>query len=325
MENGQAAPAPEAVTPQNVDNAIGAFADRLMGQMDAEDGRTPEPQANEQPPGAPEQEQEQSPEAEAQPEEEFEAIELDDQQYQVPKPLAEKLKELKNSGLRQDDYTRKTQEVAESRKRLEQLTAEAAKFAEQAKQLAPAYAQLQTMANRAQAIRQALTPELRANDPIEFNTLQSEYAILVNDLNIAQGQVGQYQAQLNQQQEQIRQQMMAERLPALFKEVPELAKEDVRNSLGQYARNQGLPESAIAEISYMPEAVKLLYKAQKYDEMMSKQAQATQSLKAKTQALPPVKKGAPAAQDAKTQATKAWKKAGGRFTDIPDSLLPKLY
>jgi chromosome segregation ATPase len=272
----------------------------------------------------PQQEAEdETPEAEAQPEEEFEPLELDGQQYQLPKPLAEKLKELKNSGLRQDDYTRKTQEVAESRKQLERLTAEAAKYAEQAKQLAPAYAQLQTMANRAQAIRQALTPELRTNDPIEFNTLASEYAVLVNEINVANSQVGQYQSQLEQQQAQIRQQMMAERLPALFKEVPELAKEEVRNSLGKYARDQGLPDSAIAEISYMPEAVKLLYKAQMYDQMMSKQAEASKSLKAKVQALPPVKKGAAVPTDAKTQDMKAWKKTGAKFTDIPTSLLPK--
>ncbi len=318
-ENGQAAPAPEAVTPQNVDNAIGAFAERFLNGTQQEVSRE---NAEETP--APQEVEAEAPEAEAQPEaEELEILEVDGMQYQLPRELAEKAKEWKNSGLRQEDYTRKTQEVAESRKQLERLNAEVAQIAEQAKQLAPAYAQIQSMANRAQAIRQALTPELRNNDPIEYSNLASEFAVLTNELNMAHGQIGQYEAQLNQRREQLKQQAMAERLPALFKEVPDLAREDVRNSLGQYARTQGLPDSAIAEISYMPEAVKLLYKAQKYDEMMAKQTEAQKSLKSKTQALPPVRKGTPAQLDAKQSAKKDWIKSGGRHTDIPASLLPK--
>lgn len=53
-------------------------------------------------------------------EDEEEEIDLDDDlKLKVPKSAAEKLKELKAGALRQDDYTRKTTELAESRKAFE--------------------------------------------------------------------------------------------------------------------------------------------------------------------------------------------------------------
>lgn len=327
MENGQAPAAPAVPAPlqqaQQVDDAIGAFANRYMDEVQAEYQSEGDQPTQDQPPVENEEEAPEA-EAEAQPTEEVEALEIDGAEYQLPKALAERVKELKNAGLRQDDYTRKTQEVAESRKQLEKVAEEVSKLQESAKQLAPAYAHIQAMASRAQAIRQQLTPELRANDPIEFNTLQSEFAILVNELNVANGQVQHFEGQLNAQRDQVRRQMMAEQIPALMKEIPELAQEETRVSLRNFASKQGLSDAVIEEISYMPAAVKMLYKAMQYDKLVNQQAQAKQALKSKVQALPPVKGGKGVPPDAKKQTMKEWKSRGGKFTDDAlTSLLPK--
>lgn len=322
MEQGQA-PAPQEVTPQNVDDAIGAFAGSFLDQMDQEDGVQPE-QPQEVEAAEQEQPEAEEPEAEAQPETEAELLEIDGNQYQLPKDLAEKVKEWRGAGLRQEDYTRKTQELAESRKANERILQEAARLQETAKQLAPAYAQVQAMASRAQAIRQALTAELRANDPIEFNNLQGEYAILVNDLNIASGQIQQLEGGLEQQREQLLIQSMQEQLPALLNEIPEIAKEEVRASLTQYAIDSGLSDAAIKQIKFMPAAVKILWKAQQYEALTKQQAQAQKSLKSKTATLPPVKSGKSVAPDARQKLLKEWKASGGKHTDARlDALLPK--
>ncbi len=328
MENGQAPQAPAVPEPlqqsQQVDDAIGAFANRYLDEVQADyQPEESDQQTQEQPPQETEAETPEA-EAEAQPTEEVEALEIDGAEYQLPKALAERVKELKNAGLRQDDYTRKTQEVAESRKTLDRLNAEAERVSAMAKQLAPAYAQLQANATRIQQIDAELARTNYNEDPMQHIHLQQQRQGALQELMIMQGQVAELEGHVSKQNEAIKQQAMAEQLPSLLKAFPEIAKEEVRESLGKYARDEGLPESALNEIRYMPAAVKMLYKAMQYDKLVSQQAQAKQTIKSKVQAAPPVKGGKGVPPDARKQAMKAWTSRGGKFTDPSlDALLPK--
>lgn len=252
-----------------------------------------------------------------QPQEEVEALELDGAEYQVPKALAEHVKELQKSGLRTEDYTRKTQELAASRKQNETITLAATQVLQQAQQLAPVFAQLHSMQAHAQGLRSQLTPQLRSEDPIGYNTIQGEYALISQEINQASGYINHAAQQLTEQQMVLRQKLMQEQLPALIKDIPDIQKAEVRDSLASYAADAGLPDDALNYMKFSPPAVRILWKAQQYDKMVKDQAKAKDSLKSKVASVPGVKSTGraqePGAQVKQAQA--AFRKGGGKLND----------
>lgn len=322
MIDGQA-PAP---APSN-DDRIAAFGASFIENLDTDrnpnQGLAPETEEVE---AQPEQQEQEVPEQEAnaQPETEMDRFELDGEELAVPKHIAEKLKEIRNSGLRQEDYTRKTQEVAASRKQLEQITQAAQRAMSEAEQLAPAYAQLFAMQNDAQAIQRNLTPELESTDPLAFNNALAKLSLLTQQISHFQTQIGQVKQQHQQQLTQVRQQAMAEKLPAVLREFPDIAKPETQTALRQFAESSGLPDEAIEWMKYSPEAVKILYMAQSYQKMMATRKTATESLKSKVAVSPGAKPTAKPQPVESQKLTEAWRKNGSKMTDPNfDALLRK--
>lgn len=270
--------------PISNDDKIGDFAKGFL--QDIEERQDPDMM------GLDEEEPQQEAPTEEQPpegEEQAEAEEATPQEPEVPMVEVELedgekvlVPEKAKAGyLRDKDYRQKTMALAETRKTLEQLTAQAQQTAVQAQQMAPYFAQLHSMDSRAAQLDKALqSPEL-ANDPIEYNRTQGELAILLRNRDQLASGLHQAQSQFYEQQAQIRAQRLAVEAPKLFEEIPDLAKNEVREALGKFVREQGVSDEEYAHMNYSPAATKLAWKAQQYDRMVKEQAAAKKAVATK--------------------------------------------
>jgi hypothetical protein len=179
--------------------------------------------------------------------------------------------EAHKSGLRQADYTKKTQEIAEQRKAAEQETAKAREERNQyAQGLQRAAAMLEGQLQEQQNID---WQKLLESDPVEYLKQQ----------HLAQTRQAQLQ-QTYQQQQQIQAQAKAEHEVALkshvesqraelIAKIPEW-KDEAKLKAGatelrEYLKTQGLSEQEIYSVTDH-RAIVQSYKAMKYDQMMSK-------------------------------------------------------
>jgi hypothetical protein len=175
------------------------------------------------------------------------------------------------AGLRQADYTKKTQEIAEQRKAAEQETAKAREERNQyAQGLQRAAAMLEGQLQEQQNID---WQKLLDSDPVEYLKQQ----------HLAQTRQAQLQ-QTYQQQQQIQAQAKAEHEVALkshvesqraelIAKIPEW-KDEAKLKAGatelrEYLKTQGLSEQEIYSVTDH-RAIVQSYKAMKYDQMMSK-------------------------------------------------------
>lgn len=267
--------------PQSNDEKIGDFARGFLSEieehqdpdqmgLDEEQPQEQQPEAEQQPEEQPQEESEQ--ETPQEPEIPMVELELEDgEKVLVPEKA-------KAGYMRDKDYRQKTMALAETRKSLEQLTAQAQQIATQAQQMAPYYAQLHSMDSRAAQLEKSLqSPEL-INDPIEYNRTQGELAILLRNRDQLASGLHYAQSQFYEQQAQIRAQRLAVEAPKLFEEIPDLAKNEVRESLGKYVRDQGVSDEEYAHMNYSPAATKLAWKAQQYDRLIKEQAAAKKNV-----------------------------------------------
>ena len=267
--------------PVTNDEKIGDFAKGFLQDIEEHqdpDQREPdEEQAQEEVPSEeqPVEGEEQAEAEEATPQEpEIPMVELeleDGEKVLVPEKA-------KAGYMRDKDYRQKTMALAEVRKTLEQVTAQAQQSAVQAQQMAPYFAQLHSMDSRAAQLDQALRSPDLVNDPIEYNRTQGELAILLRNRDQLASNLHYAQSQFFEQQAQIRAQRLSVEAPKLFEEIPDLAKNEVREGLGKYVREQGLSEEEYAHINFSPVATKLAWKAQQYDRMVKEQAAAKKAV-----------------------------------------------
>jgi hypothetical protein len=184
--------------------------------------------------------------------------------------------------------------------------------------MAPYHAQLFAMENRAQQLHHALkTSQQLAQDPLEYNRVQGELAILLQEkTHFAQG-LQQQMSQLNAQQHQLRVQQLHLDAPKLFEEFPDLQKPETAQKLGQYVRDSGLPAEAVDFLNYSAAGTKLAWKAHQYDVMVAEQAKSRQKLQEKTKALPAATQSSRVAdKGAKDKQLRAdWQKRGGSIND----------
>lgn len=308
-QGGAVAPAPQA--PQSVDERIRAHAEGFLADLDANDDPDQiRQESQEVAEEAPAETQEQ-PEAETPiPEVPMVEVELDGQKYQIPEPI-------KHRVMADKDYRQKTMEVAATKKQLEQLTATATQLAQQAQQLAPYHAQLFAMENHAQFLNQKLrSPEL-ANDPLEYNRVQGELAVLLHQKGqFSQGLQQQVQ-NLTQEQMRLRAHQLQLEAPKLFEQFPDLQKPENQQKLAKYVHDEGLPQEAIDFLNFSAAGTKLAWKAHQYDLMVADQAKARAKLAEKTKTLPAATQSSRAVdQSAKDkQARSEWQKRGAKWND----------
>jgi hypothetical protein len=311
-----AAPAaPAQQQPQSVDERIRQRAEGFLAQID-EDGPTDALNPNEASEEAPPQEdaETETPEQEAEtpalPDVKMVEVELEDgEKVLVPEKVKHRM-------MADKDYRQKTMELSATRKQVEQHLASAAQLAQQAQQMAPYHAQLFQMENHANYLQQQL--QTLGEDPLAFNRVQGELAILLHNKDrFAQG-LHQQVAQLNAQQQQLRAKQLEIDAPKLFEEFPELQKPETQQKLAQYVRESGLPQEALDYLNYSPSGTKLAWKAHQYDVMVADQAKARAKLQEKTKTLPAATQSSRAGDPAsikQKQLRSDWQKRGGNIND----------
>jgi hypothetical protein len=187
--------------------------------------------------------------------------------------------EAHKSGLRQADYTKKTQEIAEQRKTAE---AETAKAREERNRYAEGLQQAASLLEaQLQEQRQIDWPRLLESDPVEYLRQQ----------HLAQARQAQLQ-QTYQQKQTLDAQAQAEHQAALkvhvesqrselIAKIPawkdEAAMKAGASELRDYLKTQGLSEQEIFSVTDH-RAIVQSYKAMKYDQMMSKASAAAKKI-----------------------------------------------
>lgn len=198
------------------------------------------------------------------PQDQLVTVVIDGKEQQIP------LKEAIAGYQRQADYSRKTMAVAEMRKQIEQE-------ASQVQQERAQYAQL--LSALQQQLQETVQQEpdwerLYAEDPLEYVRQKDLYREQQERLQAATAEQERVMSLMQQQQVQqlkevVKQgrEKLSETIPA-WKDTKRWEQDRVR--LRQYAQEKlGYGEEEVSQV-YDPRAVVALYKAMRYDEIMSK-------------------------------------------------------
>lgn len=238
----------------------------------------------------------------AEGDDEFEDFEHSGKKYKLPK-------ELKPLLMMQQDYTRKTQEVADQRRALEQyqarVQAEIAQQVETAKTFTREIAQLQSIDERLQQYAQADWGRLEQEDPLgaqrhwrEYQMLKDQRENVTRSLQQKEHQARQEAERRSQEAQQAQKVEFAKRaeqtLHAVQKAVPGW-NEKVAKQVRDYAASQGYSDDELYRATSDPRAFILLYRAMRGEQIESQQnaaaAKAKAQLQPKAAPLTPVAKG----------------------------------
>lgn len=229
-------------------------------------------------------------------------VKVDGQEVEVT------LDELKSGYSRTQDYTKKTQEVAQARKTLEaelqQVNMERQQYAQVLGKLAE---QLQ--------VQEPDWETLRATDPIEYSLQMADYQRNMQKRQIAMQEQQRVMAQVQADNQRQMQTKLASEAQALAAMIPEWNDKEkaqaVKDSIKTQGKKIGFSDDELANV-FDHRAVLALYKAAKYDELMSKRD--TVKPKATQKVLRPSGKGNPGNLDAKKAHARAL--ATGRDADV---------
>jgi len=190
-------------------------------------------------------------------------------------------KELKEAFLRQQDYTRKTQEVAEQRRQIEARAAEMQRQTQFQQQNIAEVAGIVSIDRQLAEYQKVDWPTLISQNPqqaqmldLQMRKLQGERAQLANSLT-----------QKQQQQTLMEQQATARRIQDSQRELERDIKgwsPDVARNLTDYGKKIGFPDEVLANVTN-PVFVKVLHKAYQLDQLL-----AQRTAKPKAQPAPPV-------------------------------------
>jgi hypothetical protein len=250
------------------------FAKSEQRESEAEPEAEEEPKAEEVDTDQPEAKEE--PEAE----EEAEEIEIEGEQFSVPKKL-------KNAFLRQEDYTKKTQEVAEQRRQLE----EQSKFIQVQAQIQQAQfekaVEVKGLANQVAEYEKLDWQALTQQDPAQAMALNMQYQQLQKQLQAKAQEmhgIGQQAQQLTAQQ---RQTLAAEGAKAVKTKLPNWGPE-LQSAIAENTKSYGFNDSELSEI-YDPRLIEVLHDAMQWKKL---QAAKPATMKKASAAKPLVKTSA---------------------------------
>lgn len=232
---------------------------RLMGTLDEEvlDEAPPEEEATEEAPAeASESGEAETEEGMTEAEIPAEVITIDGEDYEVPAPL-------KDAFMRQQDYTKKTSELASQRRALDeqiQLTQQQAQFQQQFNEQIGVISNIDAQIKQYEAIDWAT---LQANDPVQFVALKEQYRDLKDTRNY-------YTNDLNQKQQQ-----SALQAQQHYAKLKEQGVKDLQNSIKGWGeerareiRNFGMESYGFLETELSsiidPRMVKVLHDAYLY-------------------------------------------------------------
>ncbi|MGI6854468.1 hypothetical protein [Mesorhizobium sp. 1B3] len=211
-------------------------------------------------------------EEQAEPVEEFEVIEFDGKQYQVPAAL-------KGGFLMQADYTRKTQELAEQRRGLEDVASHIRQQAQAGDEEITSRAALVALDTALEQYAQLDWNQLAANDPsgaqqhwMRYQTLKEQRGQLAEDLHHRQG----WRTQMAQQETARR-----------FEETQDFARRHIKGwspeldlQIIEFARSKGATDQNLRD-AMSPLVYNLLHLARIGEQALNK-ATAPKALTART-------------------------------------------
>lgn len=265
------------------------IADFLFGTEDEreEPGQAPVEEGEESEEVEAAEETDEEPESEEETELEFVEIEYDGKLYEVPT-------ELKDALLRQDDYTKKTQEVATQRKEVEAINQtlqqkfEEFKFAESIQEDVLKAQQLEQTANQYHEYLRNNIDTLNATD-IE------KLRMAIEDARRERDQIGQQlqgkQQEFQQAQEQSRTELLNQGTEILKAKIPNWGA-DHQAQVRDFALNLGFTEAEVNTV-VDPRQVEVLWKAAQYEKLQQGKTSAVK----KVQSAPAIK---PRARDPKS-------------------------
>lgn len=247
-------------------------------------------------------------EAQAQPDPtaDWVEVELDGDKIVIPPKFREAF--LKNA-----DYTQKTQAIAEHRKVVEMREQSLIAQEQTLQQLQPLYGRATQIEGYIQQLERLNWEALYEQDPMLHNTKRADYALLLQQRQEIQNQIGQGRQYLEQQRSYATAEAVKAADPIIRKAVPDWSTEK-SNALGHFALKHGATPAELAGLAARPWAVILMEKARLYDELQASKAQ----LPKKVQHLSPVAKpGAKSSLESSGQASyrknqEALRKSGGK-------------
>jgi hypothetical protein len=196
--------------------------------------------------------------------------ELEGVKLKGPKEVLERIKAER---LMQQDYTRKTQEVAEQRRVIEQQRAQFQETAQAHQQHIREVAQLVGIEDRLQQFSQVNWQQLNSEDPVRAQALLIE----LNQLQAARGQL---QGSLAHKEQQRR--FEAERTSAtrsneaeaiVMREVKDWGPEKLKKFVDA-GEKAGLPAEGIRQLLiHFPQAARFMNKALMYDQLLAQRMQ----------------------------------------------------
>ena len=208
---------------------------------------------------------------------EFADVEYDGKTYQVPP-------ELKEAFLRQQDYTRKTQEVAEIRKQAEAYRAEAEQVRSASQEELSARATAFNLDSQLQQYANVDWRALLQEDPIGYQEHRLNFETLQNQ----RGQVAQYLQTAEQQRSAYAQQDIAKRLQETRtfaeKEIPGWS-EEVDNNVTSFAMSELGYDVDTLKTAYSPQIYRTLYLAWLGSQALQRSAAKPAPVAAKPQPL----------------------------------------
>ena len=255
-----------------------SIEDRILNAM-GEDGSIPEFQ--DEPVEIQEEAPEETPEADATEEpsedEDYVELELDGDIYQVPKKLQE-------GYLRQQDYTRKTQEVAAERQQVQEqrqaIEAERQAFQNQVQaqqQNFQLYAQVASIDNQIAQYERIDWQQLIDSDPVEAVKLDRTLRDLKESRNYLLQESAQQQQQIQQYQAQQYSQLLEQGKAELAKAIPDWSAEKAKAISNFSMETYGFTQEEIKSV-LDPRHVRVLNDAMKYRELMASKPEVTKKV-----------------------------------------------
>lgn len=235
----------------------------------------------------------------ATPEVEEEDIDLDGEKYRAPKKLAERLKELEQGSLRQDDYTRKTQTVAEERRAIEAERQQLVAQKQFQQQYIDAVADVKAIDKQLINYQKLDWNALTDADPVQAMKLDRQ----MRDLQMQRTQIISGIEQTSTQQQQAQQQAIARQrqdaVATLQREIKGFGTPEVAKELFETGTKYGIREDEWKNLDD-PRLYKLINIARLYEKLVSKQ---TAEAKPKSAEVVPITRVTPGAGAARKSIT----------------------
>ncbi len=229
------------------------------------------------------------------PVEDTEEVDYGGKKYVLPK-------ELKDALLRNEDYTRKTQEVAANRKAFEQERETFQRQVQIQQQTLKDHAALMALDEQVKQFDQIDWQKLIDTDPIEAMKLDRQYRSLTDMRQQTATRITEAEKQALEMQRTHAAKLIEQGQQILAKEIkgwsPDLAK-----SLASYGTTLGFTEQEMGSV-LDPRVVKLLHKAHMYDQLAKEKS--TPAPKEKVQPAIQVKAKAKAATSPDDMSMEQW-------------------